>query len=106
MKIEERNQPKAGERNIFRNSLGGGLHMRKKQYLEEVKAAAVAHENGRIDQASNQNGATGKSEYLGNLVYGGLDGIITTFAVVSGVVGAKLSPDIILILGLANLCLK
>ena len=32
-----------------------------------------------------------------------MDGIITTFAVVSGVVGASLSPNIILILGLANL---
>jgi VIT1/CCC1 family predicted Fe2+/Mn2+ transporter len=36
-------------------------------------------------------------------VYGGLDGIITTFAVVSGVAGAELSSNIVLILGLANL---
>ena len=37
------------------------------------------------------------------MVYGANDGIITTFAVVSGVVGAALSPSIILILGIANL---
>lgn len=79
------------------------LHFRKKHDLEEVKSAAKAHEQERIKQASKHDGATGKSEYLGNLVYGGLDGIITTFAVVSGVVGAELSPDVILILGLANL---
>jgi VIT1/CCC1 family predicted Fe2+/Mn2+ transporter len=37
------------------------------------------------------------------MVYGGLDGIVTTFAVVSGVAGANLGSGIILILGLANL---
>ena len=41
--------------------------------------------------------------YLPDLVYGSNDGIITTFAVVSGVVGANLSERIILILGFANL---
>lgn len=43
------------------------------------------------------------SRYIGNVVYGGLDGIVTTFAVVSGVTGAELSAGIVLILGLANL---
>ena len=41
--------------------------------------------------------------YLPDLVYGANDGIITTFAVVSGVVGAALSETVILILGFANL---
>ena len=37
------------------------------------------------------------------MVYGGLYGIITTFAVVSGVAGAQSGTPVILILGLANL---
>ena len=41
--------------------------------------------------------------YLPDLVYGANDGIITTFAIVSGVVGAALSETVILILGFANL---
>ncbi len=41
--------------------------------------------------------------YLPDLVYGANDGIITTFAVVFGVVGAGLSERVILILGFANL---
>lgn len=41
--------------------------------------------------------------YLRDLVYGANDGIITTFAVVAGVAGANLSPNIVLILGFANL---
>ena len=41
--------------------------------------------------------------YLPEFVYGGIDGSITTFAVVSGAMGASLSSSIILILGFANL---
>ena len=41
--------------------------------------------------------------HLPDLVYGANDGIITTFAVASGVVGASLSDRIILILGFSNL---
>lgn len=43
------------------------------------------------------------SPYLKEWVYGGIDGVVTTFAVVAGVVGAGLSPIVIVILGLANL---
>ena len=41
--------------------------------------------------------------YLRDWIYGGIDGAVTTFAVVSGVAGAELSPWIILVLGFANL---
>lgn len=41
--------------------------------------------------------------YLRDLVYGANDGIITTFAVISGVAGAELSARTSLILGVANL---
>ncbi|MER2996834.1 VIT1/CCC1 transporter family protein [Pontibacter populi] len=42
-------------------------------------------------------------DYLGQFVYGGIDGCVTTFAVVSGAVGANLDSSIIIILGFANL---
>lgn len=41
--------------------------------------------------------------YIREIVYGGNDGIVTTFAVVAGTVGADLPYKIIIILGLANL---
>lgn len=41
--------------------------------------------------------------YLRDWVYGGIDGSVTTFAIVTGVVGAGLSPAVIVILGAANL---
>ena len=44
-----------------------------------------------------------RPNYVRDWVYGGIDGAVTTFAIVAGVVGAGLSSSIILILGLANL---
>ncbi|MEM7756042.1 MAG: VIT1/CCC1 transporter family protein [Planctomycetota bacterium] len=44
-----------------------------------------------------------RASWLREFVYGGIDGTVTTFAVVAGVAGAGLSPAIVLILGLANL---
>jgi VIT1/CCC1 family predicted Fe2+/Mn2+ transporter len=44
-----------------------------------------------------------KPSYLRDWVYGGIDGAVTTFAIVSGVSGAELSHGIVIILGVANL---
>lgn len=44
-----------------------------------------------------------KAHYLKEWVYGGIDGVVTTFAIVAAVIGANLSPFIVVILGLANL---
>lgn len=64
----------------------------------------AGHGGAQVESASRRHGRESVfAEYIGAIVYGGLDGIITTFAVVSGVAGAQLSANIILILGLANL---
>lgn len=44
-----------------------------------------------------------EKSYLPEFVYGGIDGTITTFAVVAGALGASLSSSIVIILGCANL---
>ena len=36
-------------------------------------------------------------------MYGAIDGIVTTFAIVAGATGANLSSGIVIVLGLANL---
>ena len=41
--------------------------------------------------------------FFDDFIYGSIDGAVTTFAIVAGVMGAGLSPGIILILGFANL---
>jgi vacuolar iron transporter family protein len=47
--------------------------------------------------------ASPHQSYLRDWIYGGIDGAVTTFAVVSGVVGAQLSLRVILVIGAANL---
>ncbi len=44
-----------------------------------------------------------QKKYLGEFVYGAMDGTVTTFAVVAGSIGANLNVKIIVILGFANL---
>ena len=44
-----------------------------------------------------------RSEYIGEFVYGGIDGAITTFAVVAGAAGAGADISWVLIFGFANL---
>ncbi|MFQ3575493.1 MAG: VIT1/CCC1 transporter family protein [Cytophagales bacterium] len=41
--------------------------------------------------------------FMGSFVYGGIDGAVTTFAVVSGATGANMDVSVILVLGFANL---
>lgn len=57
-----------------------------------------------IDQDDHPEGfENGPYNWVPDFVYGGIDGAVTTFAVVAGVHGAQLSIPIILILGFANL---
>ena len=44
-----------------------------------------------------------EASYLRDWVYGGIDGAVTTFAVVCGVVGADFSTVVIMVLGVANI---
>src|SRR5208282_1226275 len=63
-----------------------------------------ALEHSHTRQAIHDRLARGpRSNYLRDWIYGGIDGAVTTFAIVAGVVGADLSASILLILGFANL---
>lgn len=67
---------------------------------KDVQASMKAHQHRPIKAEENHSSA---GQYIKSVIYGGLDGIITTFAVVAGVAGAALSPGVVLIMGFANL---
>lgn len=61
----------------------------------------IKHHEGSLH---NQKGWMAKwQDYIGEFVYGGIDGSVTTFAVVAGSAGANLDSSVIIILGFANL---
>lgn len=65
---------------------------------KDKKASVIAHTKKSSPESHKKGG-----EYIKSAIYGGLDGIITTFAVVAGVAGASLSMGVVIILGFANL---
>ncbi len=64
--------------------------------------AKLEHAHDHASIAERVNGSADHS-YLRDFVYGAIDGTVTTFAVVSGVAGAGLNPEIVIVLGMANL---
>jgi len=62
----------------------------------------MEHEH-TIEAIDERLSAGPRHNYLRDWIYGGIDGSVTTFAVVTGVIGAQLSPMVILIMGSANL---
>lgn len=71
--------------------------------LSKINDMNQAHDENTIHTTSNNGFFNRFQNYLGEFVYGGIDGSVTTFAVVAGAVGASLDSSIILILGFANL---
>lgn len=71
---------------------------RKAHANRDPEASKAAHLIKKAPEAHKKGG-----EYIKNIVFGGLDGIITTFAVVSGATGGGLSVEVILILGFSNI---
>mmetsp|Transcript_66836 Transcript_66836/g.106273 ORF Transcript_66836/g.106273 Transcript_66836/m.106273 type:complete len:293 (-) Transcript_66836:114-992(-) len=60
-------------------------------------------EDGIVVELPKNEAHKNMGDYIKSIIYGGLDGIITTFAIVAGIAGADLSTEVILVLGFANL---
>src|SRR3989338_2454727 len=71
---------------------------------KDISHSSKAHSREAIKkQIHHEEHAEDTGQYLGEFVYGAIDGTVTTFAVVAGATGAALSPMIVIILGFANL---
>ncbi len=66
-------------------------------------ATAQTHQHEDRIHGSKYSLVNRFQDYLGEFVYGGIDGSVTTFAVVAGSAGAGLDSKVVIILGFANL---
>ncbi len=90
MSDNQSNAPYTGSM-MFKFSRQKPLH---KLTVEEARAAHEQEDSERIIHGS------GHGVHVGDFVFGGIDGSVTTFAVVAG---ADLSATVVLVLGIANL---
>lgn len=74
-----------------------------REWSSHVKSLTDMEHEHTIEAIGSRLAAGPRHNYLRDWIYGGIDGSVTTFAVVTGVVGAQLSPIIIVIMGFANL---
>lgn len=68
-----------------------------------MEASRIAHDNRKV-QAATEEGHQSEGGLLKPVIFGGLDGILTSFAIVAGSAGGNLSPKVVLILGFSNIC--
>lgn len=65
----------------------------------DIEALRQDHQPAVIEQRLD---AAKQFNYLGDAVLGAIDGCVTTFAVVAGVIGGQLPPSVAILLGCAN----
>lgn len=72
---------------------------------KRAHAAKRAAKNGSPSSGSpkEEGHNTDTGEYIKSIVYGGLDGIITTFATVTSVAGAEFTAAVVVVLGISHL---
>ena len=76
------------------------LDAARKAFAEGSVDASIAAHSCRGENASEEHAQAGGS--LKAIVFGGLDGILTAFALLAGAAGADLSPGAVLAMGLSN----
>lgn len=87
----------------FKKSMASRVARAREAYSSrDVAASRKAHLKEHIRHEAIVHGDD-SGAYLGEFVYGAIDGAVTTFAVVAGATGAALSPLVVVALGFANL---
>lgn len=71
-------------------------------YYETDAEKSRAYHDARGGSAS-EDGHQSEGGQLKPIIFGGLDGILTSFAIVAGAAGGRLSPQVVLILGVSNI---
>ena len=59
--------------------------------------------DGRSNSDKDEDWHQSEGGFLKPIIFGGLDGILTSFAIVAGAAGGGLSPTVVLVLGFSNI---
>ena len=79
------------------------LQIKEAYKQQNAKQSRALHDENVLKIAMQPEQHKQMGDYVKSLIYGGLDGIITTFAIVTSVEGAQLSTSTMLVFGFANL---
>jgi len=83
-----------------------GLTARMAYERANAEASRQYHESrviGNHGGASDETWHQSEGGLLKPVIFGGLDGILTSFAIVAGSAGGGLSPSVVLVLGFSNI---
>jgi VIT1/CCC1 family predicted Fe2+/Mn2+ transporter len=70
--------------------------------LRDPEASKAVHAVNALVPKNNETHPS-MGGYIKSIVFGGLDGIITTFAVVAGAAGGGFGPDVVIVMGISSL---
>ena len=80
------------------------LELARKAFTsEDGELSQLAHDSGAASKMSSKEDHASGGDLVRSVTFGGLDGIITTFAIVATVAGAGKSSGYVLLFGIANL---
>ena len=65
--------------------------------VRDANLSRLAHQQRAVE------GHRVHGDFIKSIVYGGLDGALTAFALISGAAGGSLGAEIILVLGVSNI---
>jgi DNA damage-binding protein 1 len=65
---------------------------------DDAVASKALHDARNTEDAHQSEGG-----FLKPIIFGGLDGILTSFAIVAGAAGGRLDPKVVLVLGFSNI---
>lgn len=69
---------------------------------EDVEGSRKYHE-AKSNASSGEEAHQSEGGFMKPIIFGGLDGILTSFAIVAGSAGGNLAPSVVLILGFSNI---
>ncbi|KAM3570727.1 hypothetical protein VYU27_007226 [Nannochloropsis oceanica] len=70
--------------------------------LNDIEASRLIHEQ-KFEAKNHDETHDAVGDYVKSMIFGGLDGILTSFAIVAGAAGGGLPVEVVMVLGFSNI---